>query len=106
VARNSDCQLVGGAGARHRTDGVRVTDTGREIRVGLGDTGRDGSQCGPHFLLKRRAADVERQIDGARRVLDQLDNAADEAIIVCRPQRAPGKTVPQLLDERRGVVAK
>src|ERR1700722_15486530 len=78
VARNRHRELVGGAGARHRAHGLRVADTDGEIRISLGDTGRDGLQRGPDLLLKRRAANVELEIDGARGILDKIDDTADE----------------------------
>ncbi len=57
---------VGGAGPCDSPDGLRLADAPGDIRVGARLAVRDLLQRAPDFPLKRRGADVDRQIERRR----------------------------------------
>src|SRR5262245_45799379 len=73
MAGNGEGELVCGAGTRDGANGFRGTDAPGDLGVGRGGTQRDGLQSAPDLLLKRRAADIEREVEAGLRGFDEGD---------------------------------
>src|SRR5438874_3850995 len=63
MAWHDDGELVAGAGLRNGTHGSGLPQRGGDVAVGRGAAGWDFLQGTPYPRLKRRAADIERQVE-------------------------------------------
>ena len=80
MAGNGNRDGVRRAGARHRAHRLRRADPVGDLRISDGRAGRNFLQGLPDALLEGRAADVERQVDAARRRLDETHDPRDQLL--------------------------
>src|SRR6266480_3127023 len=76
MAWHDDGELVAGAGLRNCTHGSGLPQRGGDVAVGRGAAGRDFLQRTPYPRLKRRAADIERQVERVAGVMPSPFGAA------------------------------
>src|SRR5438874_757903 len=107
MAWHDDGELVAGAGLRNRTHGSGLPQRSGDVAVGRRAAGRDFLQRTPYPRLKRRAADVERQVERIARpgdiAHDPLGPARQRRI--GRLQLRGGKAAPELGFDTSEVVA-
>src|SRR5258708_23972096 len=108
VTRNSDRQVVCGAGAGDGTDRFGRTDLLRDLRVGDGLTNRDVLERLPHTPLEGGAAHIERQIEAEGRSFDEADDTRYKRFVVPvgSDQAGSGETILELAHQFFRVVAK
>ncbi len=107
MARDRHRKPVGAAGQRdgaHRGGGA---DGAGDVGIGRGRAQRDRPERRPDPLLEGGAADIEGQVETASRDLDEADHLRDPFGEggIARRQRGTGKTLPELLRQRFGLVA-
>ena len=71
MARNRNCQRIGGYGSAYGTHRFRRTDAISDLQITGCPTRGNFAQSLPHALLKRRAANVKRQVQSERWCFDE-----------------------------------
>ena len=119
MTRNRDGQRIVRARRGDGTGAVRQREPFRELRVRARLAGRDLAERRPDAPLKRRAADVERELEGRRSIhdLDHASQAFADFTVALRerrsreaaaegPRPAPRPVSPSSIAQMpRGVVA-
>src|SRR3712207_3071038 len=102
MAGDGDSDRVRRARLRHRAHGVRSADAPRELGITQRFACRDLSERLPHTLLKRRATDVERQIEPYTRRFHQRHDLCHELLefSIAADQLRAWKAVLQITSQR------
>lgn len=106
VARNGDRELVRGTSAGDGAHRVRSPDPLRELGITDRRAERDVLKRLPDSLLKRSAANVERQIETDLRRFHEADHARDHRLIVpvSADQTRLGETILKIADQLLRVI--
>src|SRR6185436_5771876 len=106
MAGDRDRHRIRGAGRGHRARGAGLSDAPRDLRVADRLAGRDRAQRLPHAELEGRAADVERQVEAERGLLDEADDRRHPALEagVAARERGLREAILQRAHEAVGVV--